>query len=95
MARPLRIEYSGAFYHVTSRGNERKDIFRSRRDREKFLDYLASAVERYGAVIHAWCLMSNHYHLLPETPERQAKGRRHRRPFCVKKEGANAPSSLR
>jgi putative transposase len=69
MARPLRIAYPGAFYHVTSRGNEQKDVFRRRRDREKFLEYLASATERYGAAIHAYCLMSNHYHLLLETPE--------------------------
>ncbi len=68
MARPLRIEYSGAYYHVTSRGNEQRDIFRSQRDRHKFLDYLESSVVRYGAVIHGWCLMSNHYHLLIETP---------------------------
>ena len=68
MARPLRIEYPGAFYHVTSRGNEQKDVFKSQKDREKFLTYLESAVTRYGAVIHAWCLMSNHYHLLLETP---------------------------
>ena len=69
MARPLRIEYPGALYHVTSRGNEQKDVFKSRRDREQFLSYLESAVERYGAVVHAYCLMSNHYHLLLETPE--------------------------
>ncbi len=69
MARPLRIQYPGAYYHVTSRGNERKDIFRSRRDREKFLEYLQSATQRYGARIHCYCLMSNHYHLLMETPE--------------------------
>ncbi len=68
MTRPLRIEYPDAFYHVTSRGNEQKDIFKSQRDREKFLSYLESAVVRYGAVIHAWCLMGNHYHLLLETP---------------------------
>jgi len=68
MARPLRIEYPGAFYHVTSRGNERKDIFKNRRDREQFLSYLQSSVERYRAVIHAYCLMTNHYHLLVETP---------------------------
>ena len=48
MARPLRIAYPGAYYHVTSRGNEQKDVFKSRRDREKFLEYLASATERYG-----------------------------------------------
>ena len=69
MARPLRIEYAGAYYHVTSRGNEQKDVFKSQRDREKFLAYLESATIRYGAVIHAYCLMSNHYHLLMETPE--------------------------
>lgn len=68
MARPLRIAYPGAYYHVTSRGNEQKDVFKSRKDREKFLEYLASATQRYGAVIHAYCLMTNHYHLLLETP---------------------------
>jgi putative transposase len=68
MARPLRIEFPGAFYHVTSRGNEKKDIFRSRTDRERFLSYLESAADRYGAIIHTYCLMSNHYHLLMETP---------------------------
>lgn len=68
MARPLRIEYPGAFYHVTSRGNEQKDVFKSHKDREKFLSYVESAVVRYGAVVHTWCLMSNHYHLLLETP---------------------------
>jgi REP element-mobilizing transposase RayT len=68
MTRPLRIIYPGAFYHVTSRGNEKKDIFINRRDREKFLEYLESATERYGAMIHAYCLMNNHFHLLLETP---------------------------
>lgn len=68
MARPLRIEFPGAFYHVTARGNEQKEIFKSRADREQFLAYLESASERYGAVIHAYCLMDNHYHLLLETP---------------------------
>lgn len=68
MARPLRIEYPGAFYHVTSRGNERKPVFKSQRDREKFLAYLESATERYDASVHVYCLMDNHYHLLLETP---------------------------
>lgn len=68
MARPLRIEYPGAFYHVTSRGNEKKDIFRDTKDRQRFLRYLESATERYGASMHVYCLMSNHYHLLLETP---------------------------
>lgn len=69
MARPLRIEYPGCFYHITSRGNEKKDIFKSRRDREKFLSYLQSSTERYGVKILAYCLMTNHYHLLMETPK--------------------------
>lgn len=69
MARALRIEYKGAFYHVASRGNDRKNIFLNQRDRERFLSYLESATIRYGAQIHVYCLMSNHYHLLVETPE--------------------------
>lgn len=68
MARPLRIVFPGAYYHVTSRGDDRRDVFKSRRDREQFLDYLASATLRHGAVIHAYCLMNNHYHLFLETP---------------------------
>ena len=69
MARPLRIEYPGAFYHITSRGNERKPIYRSERDREKFLEYLKEAIEKYRINIYVYCLMSNHYHLLLETRE--------------------------
>lgn len=69
MARPLRITYPGAYYHVTSRGNEKRDVFKSQKDREKFLSYLESATERYGAAIHAYCLMGNHFHLLLETPQ--------------------------
>lgn len=68
MARPLRIEYPGAFYHVTSRGNERKKIYSTDRDKEKFLTYLESAHKRFKIIIHAYCLMPNHYHLLLETP---------------------------
>jgi REP element-mobilizing transposase RayT len=59
MGRPLRIEYSGAFYHVTAHGNEQREIYKSIADRKRFLDYLASATERYGAVVHVWCLMTN------------------------------------
>ena len=68
MARPLRIAFPGAFYHVTARGNERKAVFKSIRDRQKFLAYLETATARYNALIHAYCLMDNHYHLLLETP---------------------------
>lgn len=68
MARPLRIEYEGAFYHVINRGNAGEDIFISDRDHEKFLEYLETAVERFSINIHTYCLMTNHYHLLIETP---------------------------
>ncbi len=68
MARPLRIAYPGAIYHVTSRGNEKKDVFKCPKDPEKFLSYVESAVVRYGAVVLTWRLMRNHYHLLLETP---------------------------
>jgi putative transposase len=60
MARPLRIEYSGAFYHVMHRGNAGSDIFKSDRDREQFLEYVGKAAARYEIKIHAYCLM-RHY----------------------------------
>ena len=69
MARPLRIEYPGALYHVTSRGNAGGKIFRSDKDREYFLDLLGFIIERFNWLCHAWCLMDNHYHLILETPE--------------------------
>lgn len=68
MARPLRIEYEGAFYHVTSRGNEGRKVFFSKSDYEKFLDYLKLAQEKFSYLLHAYVLMTNHYHLLIETP---------------------------
>lgn len=69
MARPLRVEYPGAYYHVINRGNAGEDIFHSIRDREKFLEYLEKAVERFSIIIHTYCLMTNHYHLLIETAQ--------------------------
>jgi len=69
VARPLRIEYEGAVYHVTSRGNARADIYLSDKDREMFLDVLAHVVDRFEWVCHAWCMMDNHYHLMVETPQ--------------------------
>lgn len=68
MARPLRLEYEGAVYHVTSRGNAREDIFLDGRDRARFLEVLGDIVAGYGWICHAYCLMANHYHLLIETP---------------------------
>ena len=69
MARPLRIEYDGALYHVTSRGNERKPIFRDDADRELFLTTLWQVSQRFHWLCHAYCLMDNHYHLVIETPD--------------------------
>ena len=69
MARPLRIEYDGALYYVTSRGNARKSIFTGDDDRKIFLDTLENVIEKYNFLCHAYCLMNNHYHLLIETPD--------------------------
>jgi putative transposase len=69
MARPLRLEFPGAIYHVTARGNARNDIFLDDEDRALFLECLGEVVTRLGWLCHAYCLMDNHYHLLIETPE--------------------------
>jgi len=69
MSRPLRIEYAGALYHVTSRGDGQKDIYLDDKDRRDFLAVLTGACERFNWNVHAYCLMDNHYHLLIETPD--------------------------
>lgn len=69
MARPLRIEFPGALYHVTSRGNARQRVFLDDEDRETFLATLAWVVARFRWCCHAYCLMGNHVHLLIETPQ--------------------------
>lgn len=69
MARPLRLELSGGIYHVTSRGDGREDIFIDDQDRMQWLEVFGQVCERFNWVCHAWCQMSNHYHLLIETPE--------------------------
>src|SRR3989337_4422923 len=69
MSRPLRIEYPGAVYHVTSRGNEKKAVFKDDQDRENFIRTLQHVNKRYNWLCHAYCLMDNHYHLLIETPD--------------------------
>src|SRR5574342_189369 len=93
MSRPLRLQYAGAVYHLTSRGNARQKIFLDDTDRSKFLGVLSEVVSRYEWLCHAYCLMDNHYHLLIETPKAnlslgmrqlngiytQAFNRRHRR----------------
>ncbi len=69
MARPLRIEYPGALYHVTSRGDRQEAIFDDDRDRSALLNILGEVVSRFRWRCHAYCLMANHYHLMIETPE--------------------------
>ena len=69
MARPLRIEFPNALYHVTSRGNRLEHVYLDDHDRKSFLNILLQVCERFNWVCHGYCLMSNHYHLLVETPE--------------------------
>ncbi len=68
MARPLRLEFPCAVYHITSRGNEKNSIFLSDKDRTLFLSILGKTIDKYKWICHAYCLMDNHYHLLIETP---------------------------
>jgi len=69
MARPLRVEYPGALYHITARGNVRQSIFLGPEDRNKFLGTLNSVINRTDWICHSYVLMDNHYHLLTETPK--------------------------
>jgi len=68
MARPIRVQFEGAYYHLTARGNERKSIFYSDRDRQLFLDTLEQMLQQYGVILHCYCLMPNHYHMVVQTP---------------------------
>jgi REP element-mobilizing transposase RayT len=68
MARPLRLEYEGAVYHVTIRGNQRGIIFQEDSDRERFIEILAESVERYEIHLYLYTLMTNHVHMVLETP---------------------------
>ena len=68
MARPLRIQYPGAVYHVTVRGNERKAIFRDDADRRMFCTLLSRSLQIYSVTLHSYVLMDNHFHLLLDTP---------------------------
>lgn len=93
MVRPLRLEFPGALYHVTSRGDRREDIYEDNDDRERFLEILGAVVTGYNWLCHAYCQMNNHYHLIIETPDgnlskgmrqlngvfTQASNRRHQR----------------
>jgi putative transposase len=69
MARPLRLEFPSALYHVTSRGDGREDIYLSDVDRAAWLTVLGQVCVRFNWVCHAYCLMTNHYHIVIETPD--------------------------
>jgi REP element-mobilizing transposase RayT len=69
MARKLRVEYPGAIYHLINRGDRREPIFKDKKDRRSFLATLEEACQKTGWQVHAWCLMSNHFHLVVETPQ--------------------------
>jgi REP element-mobilizing transposase RayT len=75
MARPLRIEYPGAFYHVMNRGSSRRDIFLEDKGRQSFLDLLADITRLWKVEIYAYCLMDNHYHLLLSSRRWDFRGR--------------------
>ena len=78
MARPIRIEFAGALYHVTARGDRQEAIFLNDQDRIDFLTLLEKIVDRFNWLVHAYCLTDNHYHLLTETPDSNlSKGMRH------------------
>ena len=78
MARRLRVEYDEALYHITSRGNEQKAIFKDNQDRHWFLAILYEVNKRYNWICHAYCLMTNHYHLIIETPDGNLSSGMHR-----------------
>ena len=69
MTRPLRLEFPGALYHVTSRGNRRSLIYRDDADRTAWLEVLAVVCDRHHCIVHSFCMMSNHFHLMIETVE--------------------------
>ncbi len=89
MTRPWRIEFEGAYYHILSRGNERKDIFSNNDDRISFLEILGKMSDRFDVEVYAYVLMDNHYHLILKTNKpnisKSCKGfkMRYRRFFAI------------
>jgi len=69
MIRPLRIEFAGAIYHVMARGNRREPLYRDDKDFSEFLRTLGLVCDRFNWLVHAYCLMTNHYHIVVETPD--------------------------
>ena len=70
MARKLRVQFPGAVYHLMSRGDRREDVFKDDQDRHQFLQALGEACAKTGWLVHAYCLMSNHFHLVSPTAAR-------------------------
>ncbi len=77
MARPLRLSYKNAVYHITARGNRKENIFYSSRDRSVFLDKMNETFQKYSFICYAYCLMGNHYHLFVKTPRANIMGGMH------------------
>ena len=73
MARPLRIEFEGALYHLLARGNGQQAIYETDADRERFLGLLAESTDRFDVVVHCFVLMGNHFHLLAPDPPSQSE----------------------
>ncbi len=69
MTRPVRIEFEGALYHVTSRGDRREAIYEDDSDRTRFLEILGEVIRRFNWVCHSYCQMTNHYHVVIATPD--------------------------
>ena len=69
MARQLRIQYPGAVYHITCRGNALQDIYKDNKDRKEFLEILKESQKIYSIKVYSYVLMGNHYHILLETPK--------------------------
>ncbi|HKA26552.1 MAG TPA: transposase [Gaiellaceae bacterium] len=78
MPRAPRVQVAGAIYHLTTRGNRKQDIFIDTDDRARFLQLVQQAVDRFGWLCHAYCLMTNHYHLLIQTREADVSQGMHR-----------------
>ena len=95
MVRPLRIEFPGALYHVTPRGDGREDIYRGDSDRQAFLAVFGEVCERYNWWVHAYCLMTNHYHLLVDCAQPSVRpNARRSRPIVVSSRAASASRDL-
>jgi len=93
MARPPRIEFAGALYHITARGNAREAIFRDEDDRGLFLDTLGQVITRYAWLCHAYCLMDKHYHPLSQFAKTRTVTQRRYAEFVAQGKNLRSPWS--